>query len=419
MHILKRKLHKLYEVFQSAGLLGALILILQFIEKHTRDKSREAAPGSIYTVARYNDILWADLTHPPLQQNRPPKSGALEFAWIMPPPGKGSGGHMNMFRFIQFLENAGHKNSIYLYVDGKHGTIADVVASMGDSYPDIKAGGHSMRWLDNDTKIPSSIDGIFCSSWETAYASFNQEVNAKRFYFVQDFEPYFYPIGALYTLAENTYRMGFMGVTAGGWLKKKLHEEYGMLTDSFDFGADTTVYKHTNSTKRTEIFYYARPYTARRGFEMGILALDLFHKKHPDYTINIVGWDVSDYDIPFPYVNNKILEIDELSDMYNRCAAGLVLSYTNMSLLPLELLACGTIPVVNDAENNRLVSNNDFIAYTENTPHALAARLSYIIENKNQIDFAKQASQSVQENSWGLSGSRFVDIIEKAMHGDK
>jgi len=62
------------------------------------------------------------------------------------------------------------------------------------------------------------------------------------------------------------------------------------------------------------------------------MALDLFHQKHPDYIINLAGWDVSDYSLPFPYVNSKTLEIHQLNDLYNKCAAGLVISLTNMSL---------------------------------------------------------------------------------------
>jgi hypothetical protein len=44
---------------------------------------------------------------------------------------------------------------------------------------------------------------------------------------VQDFEPYFEPVGSYSTFAENTYRFGFHGITLGEWLSKKLTNEYG------------------------------------------------------------------------------------------------------------------------------------------------------------------------------------------------
>src|SRR5262249_16339995 len=147
--------------------------------------------------------------------------------------------------------------------------------------------------------------------------------------------------------AENTYRMNLHGITAGGWLEHKLSSEYGMKCDHYDFGTDTNLYRFENKKKRKEIFFYARPVTVRRGFELGIMALQLFHQKRPDYTITLAGWDVSEYDIPFPYKNLKTMGLEELSDIYNKCAAGLVISLTNMSLLPLELLSAGVIPVLN------------------------------------------------------------------------
>jgi glycosyltransferase involved in cell wall biosynthesis len=238
---------------------------------------------------------------------------------------------------------------------------------------------------------------------------------ARRFYFVQDYEPYFFPIGTNHTLAENSYRFGFYGITAGGWLSKKLSKEHGMQTDYFDFAANKSLYRYTNSGKRKEVFFYARPATARRGFELGVAALEIFHKKHPEYTINLAGADVSGYDVPFPYRNLKTLELSELGDVYNRCSCALVMSLTNMSLLPLELLACGTIPVVNDGENNRLVSNNPFIAYADPSPLALAEKMSEIVNMPQLPRYAKKASQSVPDEGWDGPGNKFVQIVNREL----
>jgi glycosyltransferase involved in cell wall biosynthesis len=407
-----RKSKIAYNLLRDQGLIAVGIRSLEFIQKRKQSKQPEQQKGKIYTHARYRDILAANIGQPrpvaPRTSNSP-----MVFAWIMPPPGKGSGGHLNIFRFIEFLEKKGYECRIYLYVNGTHGGTDGVRAIMGNSYPKINALEH-MQWLDTDQQI-DNVDGIFATSWETAYGSYNLKSNAKRFYFVQDFEPYFYPVGGMYSLAENTYKMGFFGVTAGGWLKKKLAVDYGMKTSSFDFSADREIYTYTNNTKRKEIFCYVRPYTERRGFEMSILALDLFHRIHPGYAINLVGWDVSQYEIPFPYNNLKLLEISELSTLYNRCVAGLVLSYTNMSLLPLELLSSGTIPVTNDADNNRLVSDNPFITYSNNDPHSLAAALSKVVSRKYQEDYSKKASDSIDTSGWGSSEKKFVDIIEREM----
>jgi hypothetical protein len=107
------------------------------------------------------------------------------------------------------------------------------------------------------------------------------------------------------------------------------------------------------------------------------------------------------------------LELHELNGLYNRCAAGLVMSFTNMSLLPLELLGSGTIPVVNDGENNVLVSNNPYIAYAASNPAALARELAHVVERKDSVGYARKASESVAAANWDMSGEKFVRTVER------
>lgn len=396
------------KVLKNEGVLSFSIKSLQKIQDRSSKQLNYIEKIEINTKAKYEDIVQADF-----HKKRTLWTGldkkTLRIHWLMPPPGKGSGGHHNIFRFIKFLEDAGHQCNIYLYARGGTGSVGHIWAAMGDSYPKIKA---KMQWLE-DGQAMEPADGIFATSWETAYPVFNSKLKARKFYFVQDFEPYFYPVGSMYALAENTYKFGFYGITAGGWLAKKLKTDYNMQADYFNFGSDNSLYSYQNSTPRKEIFFYARPYTERRGFEIGIMALDLFHRKHPKYTINMAGWDVSNYQISFPYINLKTLELHELNQLYNRCALGLVLSFTNMSLLPLELLSSGTIPVVNMGENNELVSDNKYINYSSNDPVSLAEKMSALVTKKDLPTYARKASQSVSNSAWEESGKKFIGIVER------
>ena len=409
-----KKLAIAKNVLFKEGLLAFVIRGLTFVQKKV-GKKPESPKHKIYTKTSKNSVLRADFIYDKKNWSVNNKiKDSYHFAWIMPPPGKGSGGHMNIFRFIQALENAGHKCCVILDLDNTSGTTSHIKAVM-EGYPVTEA-ENNMQWLyDIKKQDLNKYDGIFATSWETAYSSYGLPTNVERFYFVQDFEPYFYPVGSLYYLAENTYKFGFFGITAGKWLAKKLGEEYSMDVDSYDFASEKSIYKITNKKPRKSILFYARPYTERRGFEMGVLALEIFHAKHPDYKILFAGWDTSNYDIPFPYENLKTLEIEELNNIYNQCIAGLILSYTNMSLLPLEIMASGAIPVVNDAPNNRLVSNNKFIAYSENSPHALAAKLSEVVTRKNSVSYSESAAESVRINSWEDSQIKFEKIVSSRM----
>ena len=343
--------------------------------------------------------------------------GPLDIAWIMSPPGLESGGHQNLFRFIDIAEKAGHRCSIYLYTTGSQSvSIADIRSMLKSSsaYPEVTA---SIAMYDSDAGVSPSTQALFATGWETAYPAYLDKSKARRFYFVQDYEASFYPLGSESLLAGNTYRFGFHGITAGGWLSHKLSTEYGMRTDHFDFAVDKAHYSVTNLERRNEVFFYARPVTPRRAFEFGLLALEEFAKIKPNIKINLAGWDVSNWVIPFEHTNLSSLDISELNGVYNRCAAGLVMSLSNMSLLPLELLSSGVTPVVNDGPNNRLVSDNPYIEYVPASPQAIARKMAEVFDHPDAVARSIAMSESVANVNWSESGEQFLKALQGAMRG--
>jgi O-antigen biosynthesis protein len=407
---LSRKARSGVRLVKKEGSLAFAIKGLQKLEKR-RQKKSSRHKAKIQFLADYKDILkanWAERPYKPIAKKA---KQPFTVNWVMSPPRSG-GGHQNIFRFIKYLEDEGHACRVYLYSTSDFPAVKELQDGMRAHYPKTKAAS-TMQWLEGRMEL---ADAVFATGWETAYPVFNDTGEARKFYFVQDFEPYFYPVGSEYVLAENTYRMNFYGITAGGWLAHKLTSEYGMKCDNYDFGTDTNLYRFENTQKRKEIFFYARPVTVRRGFELGIMALQLFHEKRPDYTITLAGWDVAEYQIPFPYKNLKTMTLEQLSDIYNQCAAGLVISLTNMSLLPLELLAAGVIPVVNDAPNNREVSNNPYIKFAPTSPDALAEALVEVVDRKDAAAYAKKAADSVKDLSWQKSCQKFEQILKRELN---
>jgi glycosyltransferase involved in cell wall biosynthesis len=355
-------------------------------------------------LADKQDIIAADWATHPYRANNHKVKPPFTINWVMSPPDGVGGGHQNIFRFIQYIESKGHICRIYLYHPHGEVSVQEIKAIVKQHYP-VKATIHKL----DGSMLPADI--TFATGWETAYPVFNDKGDARKAYFVQDFEPYFYPVGSEYILAENTYKFGFFGVTAGNWLATKLSRDYGMRCAHYDFGVNRENYSYRNDGKRKEIFFYARPITTRRGFELGVMALDIVAKALPDYTITLAGWDVSNYNLPFKYKNLKALQVSELDEVYNNCAAALVMSLTNMSLLPLELLSAGVIPIVNDAENNRLVSDNPYIKYVQPSPDALAAAIIETVTREDLPAYAKKASDSVEGADWAKAG----DIFEEAL----
>ena len=85
---------------------------------------------------------------------------------------------------------------------------------------------------------------------------------------------------------------------------------------------------------------------------------------------------------------------------------------TNVSLVPHEMLAAGCIPVVNDAEHNRIVLDNPHVRYAPPTPHALASALDEVVAVKDCTSRAASASASVSSASWDIAGV----IVEQCLH---
>jgi glycosyltransferase involved in cell wall biosynthesis len=351
------------------------------------------------------DVLAADWTVGSPDRFRPRGAGPYTINWVVPPLGAGSGGHSDIFRVVRYLEAREHTCHLYYYDPHQQRTKVELRRALERHFEPMHAG------LNDVADGMTSCDAVIATSWETAYPVFNFRTDAKKFYFVQDFEPSFYPVGTNHILAENTYRFGFHGLTAGEWLARKLSAEFDMECDTFYFGTDTDVYRFENKARRNKVLFYAQPIKPRRGFELGVMAMQLFHEQHPEFAIEFVGWQTRDYQIPFSVHDNGVLPERELNALYNECAAALVLSLTNMSLLPLELLSTGCIPVSNDGANNRLVSDNPYIQYAEPSPHALARKLGDIATRHDLPHYAEEAVNSVQNLGWDRMGH----VVEAAL----
>jgi glycosyltransferase involved in cell wall biosynthesis len=338
-----------------------------------------------------------------------PADGRLRIAWICSAPAPGSGGHTTMFRMVAALERAGHVCTVYL-VD-RHGWELDQhVRTIRRWWPDVRA---AVRGFDAGV---ADAHAIFATSWTSAYQALGSSARGTRMYFVQDYEPAFHPAGSESLMAEATYDFGFHGVTAGRWLALLLRDRFGMTAEPFDFGVDLDSYALGDAAgARNGICYYCRPSTPRRAHELAVAALDRFATLHPDVDIHAYGEPMGR--VPFRVVEHGLQTPAQLGELYRRCVAGLVLSATNVSLVPHELLAAGCIPVINEAEHNRVVLANDHVAYAPPTPFDLAAALSDLVTQPTAVLAARSAAAAatVRSASWEAAGATVTTIVERAV----
>jgi glycosyltransferase involved in cell wall biosynthesis len=265
----------------------------------------------------------------------------LHIAWLIPPFRRGSGGHNTIFMVADQLERSGHSCSIWVHDPTRviHGGGAGAQRELHEGFAELKGGVFSGfdDWHGADIAI--------ATGWQTAYPLWTLPGCKLKAYLVQDYEPDFFAASAERLWAEETYRMGYACMAASPWLAELLGDRYGAHADTFEFGFDPSVYRPLG-TKRDEdtVVYYARRSTPRRATELGYLALDEVVRRRPGTNVLMFG-DTEVTPLRFPHGFAGVLDPPELASLYNRAAVGVVVSLTNYSLIPKEMMACG-LPVV-------------------------------------------------------------------------
>ncbi|MFD1719770.1 glycosyltransferase family 1 protein [Georgenia deserti] len=344
----------------------------------------------------------------PSPRTRPARSHPLTIGWVTTPPGAGSGGHTTLLRMVEAVERAGHRCVLFL-TDRFDGDLADHTRVIREWWPQVRASVRDAR------QGITGVDAAVASSWESAHVLASRGTEPMhRLYFVQDYEPWFYARGAVHALAEDTYRFGFRTIALGEAVASALRDALDLEPEVTSFGCDTSVYRPLTGAERTGVVAYARPGVARRGFELTRLSLARFHTLRPDVPIHLYGDVVSG--LPFPAVQHGRLTPTELNELYNTCVAGVAPSFTNISLVAEEMLAAGTVPVVNDSVYARADLPNPAVAWTRPTPDAFAQALADTLDH-TEPDVAERAARTVRQDGWSRAQADVVRIIEDEVYG--
>lgn len=332
----------------------------------------------------------------------------LTINWFILGVPVGSGGHFNIFRTIMYLEQLGHVCRIYVVGDS-YSNESFFNGLIQQHYLPIKARVIVLRGE------MAACDALVATCWSSAYYARNHANTAQKFYFVQDLEDQFYAQGSLAEFVRETYRFGFVGLTAGSWISDTLTSTYGMQCFPSGFSYDKNNYfekKTTKSGKSPKVLFYARPETERRGFELGMLALSIVAKTHPHVEFVLVGMKEKNLITPFKVTYPGVLAVDELPNLYQECSLALVISLTNLSLLPLEIMASGCALVSNEGANVRWLLNDDVATIVPNHPEAIASAIVSLLDDP---DLLERKVCLGQEFALSTDWQREVKKVETAM----
>ncbi|TFD52127.1 glycosyltransferase family 1 protein [Cryobacterium frigoriphilum] len=400
----RRVIRRLYDQFDAAAL--QFPLLPEDVGDSTRLPNFAALPaGPTFPAAATKDPLTTDpLTTEPLT-TEPLTREPLTIGWVCTPPSAGSGGHTTLFRMVAGLTARGHRCILYLY--DRHGGDREAQARV------IRQGWPQLQVEIRDaTEGIRGVDAVVASSWETAHVLASRiRERASLLYFIQDFEPYFYPRGSLQALAEDSYRFGFTNIALGEMVAQELAAlEIPRLVAPF--GCDTDVYSLSNRGARSGVVFYAKPGVDRRGFLLAQRGLEEFHERHPEQQIHVYGDPIRNWRTPV--TRHERLTPVQLNQLYNASLAGIAMSFTNISLVAEEMLACGTIPIVNDSVGSRADLRNPHVSWALPTAGGIADALSRVVEGESQSERSVAASESVRQG-WGAAQQIVAAAIVEAV----
>jgi glycosyltransferase involved in cell wall biosynthesis/uncharacterized coiled-coil protein SlyX len=338
------------------------------------------------------------------------RSDGLRIGLVTSEPFPGSGGHRSIIRLCDLLSKLGHHAVLYVWNCRKSNKELQEIVAAHFSVSDIEVKRIEDSYED---------DALVATWWETAYAVYRNGSCRKRFYFVQDFEPWFYQMGTAWLKAEYTYKLPLSCITTGPWLASYLKENYDADVGFVDFPMDHSTYscRMPIENRPPQVLFHAQPSKPRRAYELGLEVLEIVHKNIPEARIVMYGErDLENCATSFPAKKLGLLPTEaDLADLYNRSAVGLSFSLSNMSTVPLEMMACGCAVVGLDtpsAQGTLLDGTNCLLA--DSDPLLIAERIVELLNDKDlRVSIARGGMKSVESRSWENTARQFEAIISR------
>ncbi len=336
----------------------------------------------------------------------------LRVAVVIPHFREGSGGHRTICTLVRGLEARGHICSLWLHDPlGVHREEADAVvrARVDEWFGPVAAPVYKgfEHW--------HGADVVLATGWQTVHPALLLDQTRARAYLVQDHEPEFYATSADRMFAQDTYHRGLYVIAASPWLRDLVLDQYGGAGTAFELGVDHGIYGPDDAVTRRDdtVVFYGRSATPRRATELGWLALSELTRRRPNVRIVAYGDSAPDWDQSFPYEFLGVVRPPELAALYRRATAGLVLSLTNYSLIPQEMMACG-LPLVDlrGGCSEAMFGEAGPVELAAADPVAVADALERLLDDRAEWERRSAAGLAwAAERTWDAA----VDAVEHGL----
>lgn len=344
-------------------------------------------------------------------------------AWLLPPVTHAlKGGVRTVFTFAErYSLEFGTLNYFIIYSHaGRDVDTSALCESLSANFPGLRfVVVVHRRGKDRPADLPASNAAV-CTLWTTAYLLAKYNATQAKYYLVQDFEPAFYPAGALYGAIEQTYRLGFscLANTEG---VASYCRRYTDDVVHFVPGVDRSIFKpdllRRDPSEPRRVVLYGRPSNARNCFALISEIVTLLKKRLGDrVAIQSVGevWDPATYGLDGVVENLGLLNsMEDVATLYRSSDLGMVFMMTpHPSYQPLEYMASGCVVATNINPANGWLIRDDNALSLEPVPSVAAERVENLLADLEAWRSMRGAGlKAVEPLSWDIA----FDVVRKRM----
>lgn len=314
-----------------------------------------------------------------------------------------------ILQYVDFLYIAGYKIDLYIFEEKSSQELkSEINRFYKNSYINVYSGWN----IKDDYNFVIATD-----SHSAFFINRIKQISAKKIYFVSDFEPYRYPMGEKYIIAENSYRLDLPIIAVGKWLSYKLHNDYGLKNNYCDFYFNNQNF-YCNARlgeKEFAVCFYYNPAKSNSCHVLGMQALKLLKKSMPELKVYLFG-SLQKMDHFPEYTNLGCISDKEKNILFNKCLAGLCINSANPSSIIFEMMHSG-LPVVNIyRENNCYDFSNDVIVLAESNSESIKQSLFNLLSDKTLLKKIEDAARNyTQDKSFKSCSDSFIKALNNTL----
>lgn len=245
-----------------------------------------------------------------------------------------------------------------------------------------------------------------------------------KMYFVQDYEPTFFPLGDRYLIAKKTYELGYHIVSLGKWNLKKIKSECQIKDEKLDYvdfpcsleeyPFKKRNYKEISTKKKIKVAAYIKEVGRRLPLiTQGLLTNLKARFEEEGIDIEIIYYGESKSFKCDGGRNVGKLNKQQLRELYYNVDFGFVASYSNVSLVPYEMISTG-LPVIEIKDGSfKDFFPEDCAILVDVSVDDIYKKIKYYLNHYNDLEeMACRARKYITTLDWKNTINQFAEIIE-------